>query len=227
MATKIFISYKYSDKNVSPLKGQLEEAFNPTTVRTYVDKLEGYFDRSEFAIYKGESNNEDLSYLNENEIWKKLKDRIFDSTVTIVMISPCMKEPYRHDRSQWIPWEISYSLKETTRNDRTSHSNALLAIVLPDSKNNYRYYLQDNNCYNCTCNCYNFDIIFDILRENMLNKKDKEQKYCSSNKIIYSGDPSYIMTVKWSDFLISPQKYINIAIERKNHIDEYVTRKEV
>jgi hypothetical protein len=227
MATKIFVSYKYSDKNIFPLKNQLEEVFDPTTVRIYVDKLEGYFDRSEFAIYKGESNNDDLSYLSENEIWEKLKDRIFDSSVTIVMISPCMKELNRCDSSQWIPWEISYSLKETTRNDRTSHSNALLAIVLPDSNNNYSYYWQDRRCDNCICNYYNFDNVFDILKENMLNKKDKKQIYCSHNNTIYSGDTSYIKTVKWFDFIENPQYFINRAVEIKDHINEYVIRKEV
>jgi hypothetical protein len=133
MANKIFVSYKYKDSNVLPLKNGLIEILDPTTVRSYVDLLENYFDATEFAIYKGESDDEDLSNLSDDQIWEKLKDRIFDSTVTIVMISPSMKETNRRDRSQWIPWEISFSLKETTRNDRTSRSNAMLAVVLPDS----------------------------------------------------------------------------------------------
>jgi hypothetical protein len=227
MATKIFVSYKYGDKNVFPLKSQLEEAFTPTTVRTYVDKLEVYFDKTSFAIYKGESDNEDLSNLGDDEIWEKLKNRIFDSTVTIVIISPNMKEPNRRDRSQWIPWEISYSLKETTRNDRTSHSNALLAIVLPDSNNNYNYFLYDRQCFNCICHNFNTDILFDILRDNMFNEKVKIPQKCIKGFNVYSGESSYIKTVKWSDFIESPKEFIEKAIEIKNHIDEYVIRKEV
>jgi len=227
MATKIFVSYKYSDRNVFPLKNQLEEVFAPTTVRTYVDKLEEYFDKTNFAIYKGESDDEDISHLSDNEIWEKFKARIFDSTVTIVMISPNMKEPNRHDKSQWIPWEISYSLKETTRNDRTSHSNALLAIVLPDSNGNYSYFLYDVRCFNCICHNFNVDILFNILRDNMFNEKVKTPEKCYKGLTVYSVESSYIKTVKWSNFIENPQEYINKAIEIKERIDEYVIRKEV
>ncbi len=117
MGYKIFFSYKYKDNLVYPLNNSIYGSyFNNyfSTVRDYVDKLESYMDYSN-NIYKGESDNEDLSNYSDEYIWNKLKDRIYDSSVTIVMISPGMKEKYRTERSQWIPWEISYSLKEMTR----------------------------------------------------------------------------------------------------------------
>lgn len=136
---KIFVSYKYRDNNVAPLQDSYLEYICPTTVRDYVNVLESYFDKYTNNIYKGESDDTDLSDYDEYTIWSLLKDRIFDSSITIVLISPNIRERYRSERSQWIPWEISFSLKETTRNDRTSHSNAILAVVLPDRNYDYSY----------------------------------------------------------------------------------------
>jgi hypothetical protein len=228
MANKIFVSYKYKDTNVLPLKNGLQEILDPTTVRSYVDLLENYFDVTEFAIYKGESDDEDLSDLSDDTIEKKLKDRIFDSTVTIVMISPNMKEPHSRDKSQWIPWEISFSLKETTRNDRTSHSNAILAVVLPDSKGSYEYFITDKNCSSdCSCMILKTGSLFQILGENMFNQKEKTRINCKKGNNVYSGDYSYITSVKWSDFVNKPQEYIKKAIEIKERIDEYDITKEI
>ena len=73
MGHKIFVSYKYSDNNVYQISKNI---YQHDTVRTYVDKLEQYIDNTD-NIYKGESDNEDLSRLSEDTIWGKLKDRIY------------------------------------------------------------------------------------------------------------------------------------------------------
>lgn len=150
MGRKIFISYKYRDRNVQPLPG----ASSFTWVRDYVDYIAGSLLNDE-DIYKGEDNTEDLSDRSEEYIWRHLKDKIYDSSVTIVLISPNMRETNKWERSQWIPWEIAYSLRETTRCDRTSHSNAILAVVLPDSNGQYSYYSKNK--------------LFSILRDNIDN----------------------------------------------------------
>ena len=84
-----------------------------------------------------------------------LKDKIYDSLITIVLISPNMREQGKWQKSQWIPWEIAYSLRDTTRNDRTSHNNAILAVILPDEKGSYDYYDKNN--------------LFPILKSNIEN----------------------------------------------------------
>ena len=135
MGKKVFVSYKYADGNVAALPYNYG-----TTVRDYVTEFQKKLSLYGIGINKGEGDNEDLSYLEDNQIWEKLKDRIYDSSVTVVFVSPNMKEANKWEKSQWIPWEISYSLRETERNDRISRSNAIVAVVVPDKYGEYYYY---------------------------------------------------------------------------------------
>ena len=150
MGKKVFVSYKYKDYDVQ----KIPEATQPTWPCDYVDYIKNKV-LSGDDIYKGEESDEDISDWPEDQIWDHLKDKIYDSSVTIVLISPNMKEAGKWQRSQWIPWEISYSLRETTRNDRTSHNNAILAVVLPDEDGHYYYYNKNN--------------LFPIMKDNIDN----------------------------------------------------------
>ena len=226
MGKKIFVSYKYADDKVANLSW-----WENSTVRDYVDEFERKIDYSD-NIFKGETDGEDLSNLSDDAIWEKLKDRIYDSSVTIVFISPGMKELGKSDRDQWIPWEVSYSLKETSRKNKngdsiTSHSNAMVAVVLPDEQGSYSYYLEQRNCCSDGCRSHHTDILFDIIKKNKFNKKVPSKYKCMSGDIIWTGSCSYIEAVKWSDFITNYQKYVNSAEERQNHIDEYEICKEV
>ena len=152
MGRKIFVSYKYKDSDVQMLS--MPGITQPTWVCDYVEYIKKYILASD-DIYKGENQDEDISAWPEYKIEEHLKAKIWDSSVTIVLISPNMKEPYKWEKSQWIPWEIQYSLRETTRNDRTSHNNAILAVILPNKNGSYDYYNKDN--------------LFSILKSNINN----------------------------------------------------------
>lgn len=227
LGKKIFVSYKYADDQVENLASG-----ENSTVRDYIDKFEEKLDSSD-NIYKGESQGEDLSNLSDDTIWEKLKDRIYDSSVTIVFISPGMRENWKKDRDQWIPWEVAYSLKETSRKNKngdsvTSHSNAMVAVVLPNENGSYSYYLEAKNCCSDGCIMHHTNSLFEIVKKNKFNRaKNALKRTCDNNDKIWSGTCSYIEAVKWSNFIANYQEYVNSAVERQEHIDEYDICKEV
>ena len=88
MAHKTFISYKYSESQ--KLRDRIIEALG-----------------DDATYYKGEtSESPDLSDTSTENIKKNLRDMMFDTSVTIIILSPNMKE------SKWIDWEIEYCLKK-------------------------------------------------------------------------------------------------------------------
>ena len=221
---KIFISYKYADKcvrqnrsynNLDWLLGV--EGGNYLTARDYVTHLMGQVLTDH--TNKAEKDNEDLGVLTEDVIQKKLSDRIYDSTVTIVLISKKMKEE-QEEKNQWISWEISYSLKEKTREDRTSYTNGILAIALPDENGSY-----DHAVVNKTCGLRSWrtDSFFQIVGKNMFNKIDANHSDCRQcySKHHHGTDHSYIHPVKWDDFVKDHNRYINIVLDLKDRLDEF------
>lgn len=231
MGHNVFVSYKYADSNVQSLNknGILNDE---TTVRTYVDVLSQLITDVLDYKYKGEYDNEDLSMLSDDTIWESLKDKIYDSTLTIIMISSGMRDPQKRDRNQWIPWEISYSLKEISRRSlsgttKTSHSNALLAIVLPDKSGRYDYFIENKTCCPTQCKSINTDFLFRIIRKNMFNLINVHTTQCNNNRTIYPDNGSFIVLVTWKDFLKDPKQYINEAYDRLSKIAQYEITKEL
>lgn len=223
MGRKIFVTYKYADDKVLLLDGK------ETTVRTYVDKLQEILIDKEH-INKGEKEDADLSQFQDDTIQTKLGEKIFDSSLTIIMVSKGMINPFIPEFDQWMPWEISYSLRKKQRGDRTSLPNALLAVILPDEQGYYSYYIVDESCPHCKCRTLKTYNLFDIMKANMFNIKQPEYTGCTHHtegSKVYSGDSSYIHSVKWNDFISQPEFYIEKSIEIGGHIDSYNIKKTV
>lgn len=221
MGHKVFVSYKYGDTQVKDLGIKETGLFGieisvTTKARHYVDKLIGILGKEN--IYKGENDGEDMGSLSDSTISSKLGDKIFDSSVTIVLISKGMKELFTREIDQWIPWEISYSLREQRRRGRKSKTNGILAVVLPDENDSYDYYISYSESLGC--DMLNTNFLFKILSNNIFNKKHPTT-YVKQGYTIYKKDDSYIQSVRWNEFIANPEAYIEVAFEKSTRIDDY------
>lgn len=158
MGNKIFVSYKYSDRQVAPLSNH---AF--TKARHYVDELQDALSETDH-INKGEDDGESLANFTDEYIASKLRNKIYDSSITVVLLSRGMKESNMAEKDQWIPWEISYSLRAQTRDGRQSQPNGVLAVVLPDQDGSYAWYFKEKHCPHCNSTMLRTDQLFSILK---------------------------------------------------------------
>lgn len=228
MGRKVFISYKYGDTQVQDLNVYEENWFGQkvkvqTKARHYVNELSEILD-NEDHIFKGEDDGQSLAAFSNEYIASALKNKIYDSSITIVLISKGMKT-YEAEKDQWIPWEISYSLKEYTRGGRTSLSNGIIAVVLPDQWGSYEYYITQDSV--CNCRSLNTPFLFQILKDNMFNIKIPNTEICTNGSTVYYGDSCYVQSVKWEDFKSTPNYYLNKAIELRDNKDDYNITKTV
>ena len=223
MARKVFVSYKYSDPLVQNMG-----LWARGTCRDYVDVVAQLLE--DIHIYKGEEDGIDLSNFKRDTIESHLKEKIRDSSVTAVLVSKGMKT-LAVEADQWIPWEVSYSLREHAREDRVSRANGVLAVIIPDEYGRYDYYFQPSGCVRCNVVTHRTDQLFEILRNNMFNKTSPFIQSCLSqvhNTTYHVGsDHSYIPQVKWSDFILNPDYYISLAINLRDRISEFNVQKVV
>lgn len=224
MGRNIFVSYKFADTNVQRLSRT--PWYETTKVRDYVDELSELLNQNGH-VYMGEGGDEDLTGYSDDYIYNHLKDKIYPTSVTIVLISPNMKEPYKLDKSQWVPWVIFYSIYQANRQGRVSHTNAILAVVLPDQYGSYSYMIEQKNCCPSSCRLLHTDKLFTILQKNMFNQIEKTPLDCSLGDDVYRGFCSYIPMVKWCDFIQNMDSYLWHAEYTRDHIDEYKIHRSV
>lgn len=224
MGHKVFVSYKYYDTSVKLLDG-----YYRGTPRDYVDYLQDHHFSGD-DLNKAENDNEDLSDFADETIRTKLKEKIWDSSITLVLISPNMVDP-GSERKQWIPWEVSYSLRTAKRAGTRSQPNAVIAIVLPDLWGSYEYFISNKTLIDEDGTTHNVEEIstyktFQIIGNNMFNQYLPDYSIIQGQKV-YSGDCSYIMAVKWKDFIENIEFYQEKAFQLRDNIIQYDIQKEV
>lgn len=201
MARKTFISYKYSE--AKDLRDEI------------IEKL-----GEDAQYYKGEtSESPDLTDRKTETIKEYLKQMIHGTSVTIVVISPNMK------KSDWIDWEIKYSLKEITREDKTSRTNGIVGVIMKVN-NSYDWFIEVvEKKDGCSILNYKSNKLPDIVKVNRANLIEPEY-VCEECRTIDKLIGSYISLIKEEDFLKEPSKYIENAWEKSQKISKYDIKKQ-
>ena len=197
MAHKTFISYKYSEAR---------------DLRDKIIKKLG----EDASYYQGEtSESPNLDDNATSTIKKKLSDMIYGTSVTILILSPQMK------KSKWIDWEISYSLRNETRDGRTSKPNGIIGVIKKDEYG-YDWFMNKeyDSYHGSNVVTYNFDKTYDIVKNNHFNSKPPIW-HCDECKVYDALEGSYISFVKEDTFLNNPHYYIENAYNKMQKIENY------
>lgn len=192
MAHKTFISYKYSEAQ---------------DTRDAIIKALG----NDATYYDGErSDSPDMTDLKTSTIKKNLTDMMYGTSVLIVVISPNMKE------SKWVDWEIEYCVQNNTRNDRTSRTNGVVAVI-KKINGGYDWFVNRlQNSHGTSVVNYKNEYLYSIIHKNHFNS-DPPQWHCEECKTYDWLNGSYIEYVKEETFLLSPRKYIDNAYDKSEN----------
>lgn len=178
MVKRVFISYKY-----------------PEGIE-YRERLISKLEKGSYK-YLGENNKtKDISHFDDAAIGNILGRKIYSTDVTIILVSPNIRE------SDWIPWEISYSLREIKRQNINSSRNGMIAVVLPDRFNRYDYVF-NRTFAGDSINTRNLP---DIITNNMFNATDESRHHHSDTRF-----GSYISIYRWDEFCENMNEIINTA----------------
>ena len=195
MAHKTFISYKYSE--AQDLRDRIIEAMG-----------------EDASYYMGEtSDSPDLTDTSTENIKKHLCDMMYNTSVTIVIISPHIKE------SKWIDWEIEYCLSLNTRKDRTSHRNGVVGVIqkVNGSYNWFKYKVIKPDGHQL--NDYHNELLYPIIKNNRQNQVPQTY-HCQECKSIDALTGSYIAFVEEDEFIANYKKYVDNAYDKSENDGE-------
>lgn len=186
MAHRVFISHKREDKEY---KNYIQNNLG-------IDMIDKSLDE---AI---DSDDEDY-------VMRKIReDYLSDSTVTVFLIGAHSSENKGVKEQVYIKRELQASLFDGKANSK----NGILGIVLPDMYD--RVYKGSYLCDKCK-GTHNHVAINDdtVIREFSFNYYIKP---LADGKCSWSEDDRFCVLVKWDEFVISPEKYIDQAFDKRN-----------
>lgn len=200
MATKVFISFRFSDGK--DLKDELVELFDSST---------GVINRSE---------DEDRRNMTEETIQKYLYDKLKNTSVTIVLLTPEAVNYKQNDWNEYDDWlydELRYSLEDRDSN----RTNGVIALYTDDSK---KKLVSDSThtCSKCnsTSNCSTLLDFDNLVRKNLVNIKDKYKSNKCDN-LFDSEKDSYVTLMHFDDFKKNFSNHIENAKQKRDRKEEF------
>ena len=138
------------------------------------------------------------------------QDYLKDSTVTIFLIGLHSSENEGCDymgrqKNYFIERELQASLYDGAENTR----NGILGVVLPEMYD--RIYKGSYSCL--TCGRTHDNVAIDdstVIREFSTNYYVEPHSGCA-----WSDDERYCVLVKWSEFAAAPERYVDMAFEKR------------
>ena len=200
MATKVFISFRFDDGE------------------DIKDELDDLFDASTEVINRSEDM--DRSQMSEDTIQDYLYEKLKDTSVTIVLLTPkavSYQKDWFGNYDDWLYDELRYSL-ENRKNNRT---NGVVAVYTEDAKDKL-ISESTHSCSQCqvTQLCRSLKNFDNLVRKNMVNIKNNYKKNPCDN--LYDDEhDSYISLVSLKEFKQDYTKYIDNAKEKRNRLHEF------
>jgi hypothetical protein len=166
--------------------------------------------------YKGETaESPDMSSDTVDRIKNNLKNMIFGTSVTVVIISPNIK------KSEWIDWEIQYSLKEYKRQSTTSKTNGIVGVIMKHN-GSYDWLVSSNqNSDGCSTRYIDNSKLYSIINGNRYNLDTDDKYSCPTCQSFDQLNGSYIALVDEERFLQNPSSYIENAYDKSKATGNY------
>lgn len=200
MATNVFVSFRFSDG--IDLKEELEELFDSSTE---------VINRSE---------DKDRSEMTDETIRKYLYEKLKDTSVTIVILTPKAinyQKDWLGNYDDWLYDELRYSLEDRTDN----RTNGVIALYTAESKDDL-IQISTHTCDVCNeeASCTTILSFDNLVRKNMMNIKD-EYKTNACEGLYDNEKDSYISLLHFEDFKKDYKDYIEKAKDKRDRKEEF------